>query len=186
MSIVLVGAIFYISTLLSSPSSPTQIQKTKAAAVTYSRTVDLPEFGGTDETPSPTVTEPTTVPTLLAKAPIISPTTIPPTTIPTRLPTKVPTIPPLEPTEVPPTDIPTPTLSPLLAYKSTSGITPTLIPIGETGGMQNPPHSLVPTKSTKKETVPTGVKQLPESGWIQTSTILFIVSTSTILFSLLF
>jgi hypothetical protein len=194
MSIVLVGAIFYISTLLSSSSSPTQIQKTKASAVKYTRTVDLPELGGIDEStdsttddptanadpkedlnPSPTAIVPTIVPTLLAKVPTIMPTAIS---------TIVPTVVPLTPTSIPtPTEIPTPTLSPLLAYKSTSGITPTLIPIGETGGMHSPTLSLSPTK---KVVAPTGVRQLPDAGWIQTSTILFIVATSTILFSLLF
>lgn len=172
MTLVLLGTTFYISTLLTSKSSPTQIQKTKASAVTYSRTVNLPEFGATEEpkttiTPTPTqfpTSEPTQTPTLLAQAP---------TLIPTLVPTIIPTL-------MPPT--PTPTLSPLLAYKSTGGVTPTLIPLSNTGGMIDPTKVPSPTRKIQ----PTGIQQLPESGWIQTSTILFIIATSTILFSLLF
>jgi hypothetical protein len=130
--------------------------------------------------------EPTIAPTLV---PTVAPTlalikTIP-TALPTKLPTKIPTmIPTMIPTAIPiPSAIPaTPTLSPLLAYKSTGGITPTLIPIAETGGMIDITKAPSPTKKLQ----PTGMQQLPQTGWIQTSSILFIVATSTILFSLLF
>lgn len=197
MTIVLLGTTVYISTLLSSKSSPTQIQKTKASAVTYSRTVDLPDFGSsTDQTtltptvgpsvfptvpptliPTPPSQTTTPAPTLLAQAPSLTPSPIP-----TKLPTLIPTM-TLAPTALPePTDLPTPTLSPLLAYKSTGGVTPTLIPITNTGGMTD----VVKAPSPTQKILPTGVQQLPDTGWIQTSSILFIVATSTILFSLLF
>ncbi len=171
ISVVLLGSIFYISSLLSSSSSPTKIQKTKASAVTYKRTVDLAPFG--TETPVPTEPEklisqqPTSIPTILPSiVPSLAPTMIP-TVAPTLIPTSIPA---------------TPTLSPLLAYKSTGGVTPTLIPLKETGGMTDPTKAPSPTKKS----VPTGAQELPQTGWIQTSTILFIVASSTILFSLLF
>ncbi|MFH0773217.1 MAG: hypothetical protein V1922_02805 [bacterium] len=204
MTVVLLGTTFYISTLLSSTSSPTQIQKTKAAAVTYSRKVDLFPTGVTVDptsvvsptvvvsptkvpsstnapTLSPTVTNtppplPTKTPVILAQAPTLTPTVPPPTKTPS--PTSI-----SSPTQIPEPTIPpvTPTLQPLLAYKSTT-ISPTLIPVTNTGGMANPTSTPVPTKKAQ----PTGVQQLPETGWIQISSILFIVATSTILFSLLF
>lgn len=191
MTVVLLGATVYISTLLLSPSPPTQIQKTKAAAVTYKRNVILFPTGVTAEpTASPvsptkalTITiTPTTVPSvtkvpiavptktsaLLAQAPTLTPA-------PTSVPTKIPIV--ILPTAAA-TPLPTPTLQPLLAYKSTSitpTIAPTLIPVTNTN-----------TPSPTKKAQPTGVQQLPETGWIQISSILFIVATSTILFSLLF
>lgn len=193
MTLVLLGTTVYISTLLSSPSSPTQIQKTKAAAVTYTRNVVLFPTGMTQEpSPSkgPTVTiGPTTIPvltkaptalpsktpTLLAQAPTLIPTLIP-TINPTLVPTKVQIITPLPPTVTP--LVATPTSQPLLAYNSTT-ISPTPIPTTST--------TLSPTKQTQPTQVqPTGVQQLPETGWVQISSILFIVATTTILFSLLF
>jgi len=48
--------------------------------------------------------------------------------------------------------------------------------------MIDPTKAPTPTQKIK----PTGVQQLPETGWIQTSSILFIVAVSTIFFSLLF
>lgn len=196
MTVVLLGTTVYISSLLSSTSSPTRIQKTKAAAVTYTRKVDLfptPETGDTPtispppalETPTPGPTAKAAVlptkpplPTLLAQAP---------TLVPTIVPTKIPVSPTSVPTSVPtPTILPaTPTLQPLLAYKSTS-ISPTLIPISNTGGIINLTKTPTKAPSPTSKIVPTGVQQLPETGWIQTSSILFIVATSTILFSLLF
>lgn len=204
MTVVLLGSTIYISTLLSSPnSSPTQIQKTKASAITYKKTIDLAQFDSTVPTPdvsaipSPNVSL-TPKPTLLAKAPTLPPPTSKPTVTPTpqpRLLAKAPTLPPptLIPTKVivsvEPTDIPeiiTPTLQPLLAYKSTS-VTPTLIPIKDgTGGMANPTTAAKMTPSPTKKVAPNGVQNLPETGWVQTSSILFIVATTTILFSLLF
>jgi hypothetical protein len=208
MTVVLLGSTIYISTLLSSPdNSPTQIQKSKAAPITYKKTIDLAQFDATAPTPNVSVSpmpsiSTTPIPTLLAKAALPSPTSKPsviPTKSVTPIPTllaKAPTLPP--PTAVPtkvaivaePTDIPeiiTPTLQPLLAYKSTS-VTPTLIPIKDgTGGMVNPTIAAKSTPSpTKKIAAPTGVQTLPETGWVQTSSILFIVATTTILFSLLF
>lgn len=208
MTVVLLGSTIYISTLLSSPNnSPTQIQKSKAAPITYKKTIDLAQFDATAPTPNisaspiPSIST-TPMPTLLAKAPTIPPPTAKPTAIPTKsvtaVPTllaKAPTLPPptIAPTKivaaVEPTDIPeiiTPTLQPLLAYKSTS-VTPTLIPIKDgTGGMANPTTAAKSTPSPTKKITPTGVQTLPETGWVQTSSILFIVATTTILFSLLF
>lgn len=165
MTIVLLGATIYISTLLNDENNaPTQIKKTKASAQTYNRTVNLQdsfdEFGEEITPTSAPLATPTTMPTLIAKAPAVEPTT-------------APTI----------TSTPTPTLQPLLAYKSTTiSQSPTLIPIAETGGQK---EEIKPPTPTKKA-VPTIVSNLPEAGWIQTSTILFIVATTTILFSLLF
>jgi len=169
MTVVLLGATVYISTLLLSPKSPTQIQKTKAADITYTRKVDLFPTGVTEDQPptiAPTISKaatalPTKIPTILAQAPTVVPTVLP-TIIPTSIP--VATIP-----------VATPTLQPLLAYKSTA-ISPTSVSVID------PTTTLSPTKKVQ----PTGVQQLPETGWIQTSSILFIVATSTILFSLLF
>lgn len=192
MTVVLLVATFYISALLSSPNkSPTQIRKTKASAVTYKKEINLVDnFGSGDGTPTVT---PKPKPTLLVLAPTHIPTDVPssktptkePIKEPTKAPTKAPTTAPVilaqEPTDIPePTKpAPTPTLQPLLAYKSTSiSPTPTLIPVKNTGGMSNP----TPTKKLQ----PTGVQTLPETGWIQTSSILFIVAMTTIFFSLLF
>jgi len=204
MAVVLLGSTIYISTLLSSPnSSPTQIQKTKASAITYKKTIDLAQFDSTAPTPTGSVSPSpivslTPIPTLIAKAPTLPPPTSKPTITPTSQPTliaKAPTLPPATaiPTKiivsVEPTDIPeiiTPTLQPLLAYKSTS-VTPTLIPIKDgTGGMANPTTVAKASPSPTKKMTPTGVQTLPETGWVQTSSILFIVATTTILFSLLF
>ncbi len=189
VTIVLLGSTFYISSLLTSTTSPTQIQKTKASAVTYSRTVALAPFDTTSTTPSTPVI-PSVLPTLalITPLPTTKPTLMPTlkpvaTLMPTIPPTALPTQPLVEPTDIPePTSIPlSPTLQPLLAYKSTS-LTPTLIPLKETGGMLSPTKIVSPTQVES----PKGSPILPETGWIQTSSILFIVATSTILFSLLF
>lgn len=172
MVVLLLSSTLYISGLLSSPSSPTQIKKTKAAPVTYTRNVDL--FPSDMAEPTPIITL-SPVPTLLALAP-----TIIPTAIPTVLPTEAPVIPTvLEPTPVPPS----PTLQPLLAYKSTS-ISPTLAPLTKGGSDIAAEPTKIPSPTKKPQ--PTGTQELPETGWIQTSSILFIVATSTILFSLLY
>ena len=228
VTVVLLSATLYISTLLTSSTPPTQIQKTKAAAITYTRKIDLfsttptptdiptitPLAGrsptaapvGTDNAPQTTVI-PTKKPTLLAQAasptpspvpklpntaaaggvtpqvtiaptkavlPSMQPTTLSPTIIPTNIPTNIPTPSPVTPS-------PTPTMQPLLAYKSTS-ISPT--PTVSNSGTSQP--SPTTTLSPTKKVLPTGTQQLPETGWIQISSILFIVATSTILFSLLF
>ncbi|MCX6730865.1 MAG: hypothetical protein NTZ55_03380, partial [Candidatus Roizmanbacteria bacterium] len=72
MTVVLLGATIYISSLLSSTKSPTQIQKTKAAAVTYTRKVDLfptPETGDAPTvSPPPALETPTPGPTTKAAA----------------------------------------------------------------------------------------------------------------------
>jgi len=217
MTVAILGATLYMSGLLSSPVSPTQIQKTKAAPISYTKKVDLfptqasPEPTKSNiptEAPSvtksptsiPTITKiptsaPTIIPTkaLLAQAPtltpavspIVSPTVLP-TLSPTSVPTKVPTTPlpsvVISPSKSPtPTTLPTPTLSPLLAYKSTS-VSPTLAPTKSINQPTDPTKAPTPTKKIQ----PTGIQQLPETGWIQTSSILFIVAASTILFSLLF
>ena len=188
MTVFLLGATVYISTLLSSSNSPTQIQKTKAADVSYTREVNL--FPTEMAEVSPTVIiSPTTV-VSASNMPTSIPTDVPTnspellaqasTVIPTIIPTTIPTVQPPTPTIVQPTDIPeptmlpaTPTLQPLLAYKSTS-ISPTIVPATNKGG------------EVTKAIQPTGIQQLPDTGWVQTSSILFIVATSTILFSLLF
>ena len=175
---ILVGVTIYISSLLSSSSSPTRIQKTKAAGVTYTRKVDLFPTGTTEEpsiSVSPTVILSPTVtlePTLLAQAP---------TLVPTKISTPIPSstiVPPV----VAPTSVATLTLQPLLAYKSTT-ISPTLAPATEANG-----SVISPTKTASPITKiqPTGVQQLPDTGWVQISSILFVVAASTILFSLLF
>ena len=204
MTFVLLGAIIYISSQLSSTNSPTQIKKSKAAAITYSRTVDFafptevpqgstplasPTIGvsPTSAVLAPTKTPtsfPTVMPTPLVAAPTLIPTlaiTVFPTIIPTAIPltpTRIPT--PTLPM-VPPTVQPSPTTQPLLAYNSITP-SPTLIPIANTGGMIDVTKIPSPTKKIS----PTGVQALPETGWIQTSSILFIVAVSTIFFSLLF
>ncbi len=196
MTVLLLGATVYISTLLSSPNgSPTQIQKTKAAAVSYTKTIDLQnDFGAVTPTTDPSVTG-TVTPTVTA-----GPTNVPTTTnVPTAAPTLIALAATLTPSPVPtsrltpvvtlvPTDVPqpsaTPTLQPLLAYKSTS-ISPTLIPVnGNTGGMNTPTATHVPSPTKKVQ--PTAIQQLPDTGWVQTSSILFIVATTTIFFSLIF
>lgn len=190
VTVVLLASTLYISSLLSTPSSPTQIKKTKAAPVAYTKTVNFADFpSNSPTTPAPSsspsvipeskpssVPSPTTAVTIIAKAPTLVPTKAPiliaqaltptPSTAPTVIP-KIST----------PTPAPSPTLQPLLAYKSTS-ISPTLSPLG----VVDPTKAPTPTKKV----APTGVQQLPETGWIQTSSILFIVATSTILFSLLY
>ena len=206
MTIGLFGATIYISSLLSSSTSPTQIKKSKAAAITYKRTVDFnfptensanstnpgtpTDFPNPEATLTPALISnssgmPTSIPTQIPTPVIVIPTLIPTVPIPTALPTPTtlptPTLLPT-PTALPtPTSLPSPTTQPLLAYNSTS-ISPTLIPATDTGGMIDPTKAPTPTQKIK----PTGVQQLPETGWIQTSSILFIVAVSTIFFSLLF
>lgn len=191
--------------LTSTTNSPTQIQKTRASAITYKKTIELTDFGAEDPTgePSPAVSPsvtpspttaliakaPTTAPTakpttaLIAKAPTLTPTVVVIAKAPTAIPT-MPAIAAAEPTDIP--EIVTPTTQPLLAYKSTT-LTPTLIPIKDnTGGMMSPTISKSTPTPAKVAATPTGVQSLPETGWVQTSSILFIVAATTILFSLLF
>jgi hypothetical protein len=87
------------------------------------------------------------------------------------------------PTNIPstPTSIPTPTIA-LLAYRTTT-ITPTLIPVTNTGGEQ---IKMSPTAVTTPTKTPTPANKLPETGWVQLSTILFIVAATTVFVSFLF
>jgi len=196
MTVALLGATVYMSGVLSSTNSPTQIKKTKAAPVTYTRTVDFNFPTGVAQDlqellPSiiPTNINPTIagVPSkVLTSIPTVAP--LPSIKVPTTVISSIPTSLPLTPTRMPtptaiPTSIPTPTSQPLLAYKSTT-ISPTLIPIAETGGMIEDVKTSTPTPTKKIQ--PTGVQTLPQTGWIQISSILFIVAVSTIFFSLLF
>ncbi|MBI4973882.1 hypothetical protein HZC27_04705 [Candidatus Roizmanbacteria bacterium] len=196
MTFGLVGAIAYFSTLLSNKSgtSVTQIKKTKASAQTYHKlfALDSPSGGGTivpTAAPSTAVLPtqrpsvvPSAAPTLLAQN-NITPTVAPsPTIIPTVVSTIAPT-----PTSIPqtPTAVPSPTI-PLLAYRTTT-ITPTLIPVANTGGEQtkvSPTVTVSPTKAPTVTKLPDN--KLPETGWVQLSTILFIVATITVFVSFLF
>lgn len=196
MTFGLVGAIAYFSMLLSNKSgtSVTQIKKTKASAQTYHKLFELDNApgGGTviptqvasgnvtvtvapSGTALPTqAVAPSAVPTLLALnnvTPSVAPS---PTIIPT--PTSIPST---------PTNVPTPTI-PLLAYRTTS-ITPTLIPVANTGGEQikvSPTVTVSPTKAQTVTKLPDN--KLPETGWVQLSIILFIVATTTVFISFLF
>lgn len=205
MTFGLVGAIAYFSMLLSNKSgtSVTQIKKTKASAQTYHKLFELDGTpgGGTviptqvasgnvtvTVAPSSTVlptqaVAPSAAPTLLAQN-NITPTVV--ASSPTIVPTVVSTIAPT-PTSIPstPTKAPTPTV-PLLAYRTTS-ITPTLISVANTGGEQtkvSPTVTISPTKTPTVTKLPDN--KLPETGWVQLSTILFIVATTTVFVSFLF
>lgn len=204
----LVGAIAYFSMLLNNKSgtSVTQIKKTKASAQTYHKLFELENSpgGGTviptqvaEGNVSVTVapssaalptqqasTAPSAAPTLLAQN-NITPTVV--SSSPTIIPTVASTIAP-SPTSVPatPTNAPTPTI-PLLAYRTTT-ITPTLIPVANTGGDQtkviSPTMTIAPSKAPTTAKLPDN--KLPETGWVQLSTILFIVATTTVFISFLF
>jgi hypothetical protein len=190
MTAVLLATTIYISSLLSSPDkSPTQVQKTKAAQQTYTKQINLADnFGSDDITPEIVPTIPTIQPT---RVPVPISTTIP--KILAKDPTATPVILAQTPTDIPesinqPTTPMTPATSttpPLLAYKSTT-VSPTLIPIKNAGGVVSPTMVTTKAPSPIKKIVPTGVETLPETGWIQFSSIFFIVATTTILFSLLF
>lgn len=195
MTVILLGTTIYISTLLTSPQSPTQIQKTKAAAVTYTRKVDLFPTGITSDGSGGSITPTAPISSTISPTPVASlPSQAAPTKIPTLIakaqispsiaPTKSSSMPPPSATAVPTSKLlPTlsPTTQPLLAYKSTT-LSPTVISTTPINTAANPTASPLPTKKIQ----PTGVQQLPDTGWIQISSILFIVATSTILFSLLF
>lgn len=189
MTFGLVGVIAYFSMLLSNKSgtSVTQIKKTKASAQTYHKLFELDSApgGGTvipTQTASGNVTvtiAPSAAPTLLAQNNIITPTVA---LSPTNLPTVTPS-----PTNIPatPTNVPTPTTA-LLVYRTTT-ISPTLIPVTNTGGEQikiSPTAMMTSTKAPTSSQLPSD--RLPESGWVQLSTILFIVATTTVFISFLF
>lgn len=206
MTFGLVGAIAYFSLLLNNKSGTavTQIKKTKASAQTYHKlfALDSAPGGGTivptqasggnvtvTAVPSTAVlptqqpsVAPSAAPTLLAQN-NITPTVAPsPTILPTIMSTIAPT-----PTSIPqtPTTAPSPTI-PLLAYRTTT-ITPTLIPVANTGGEQtkaSPTVTVSPTKAPTVTKLPDN--KLPETGWVQLSTILFIVATTTVFVSFLF
>lgn len=207
MTFGLVGAIAYFSMLLSNKSgtSVTQIKKTKASAQTYHKLFEIDGApGGSTVIPTQvasgnvTVTvapssvvlptqqasvAPSAAPTLLAQN-NITPTVF--ASSPTIVPTIVSTIAPT-PTSIPvtPTTTPTPTI-PLLAYRTTT-VTPTLIPVANTVGEQlkvSPTVTVIPTKAPTVAKLPEN--KLPETGWVQLSTILFIVATTTVFVSFLF
>lgn len=185
MTFGLIGAIAYFSMLLNNKSGTavTQIKKTKASAQTYHKLLALNESsdGGTVSNPTGQPS-PSPAPTLLAQNNIIPSVALSPTILPTVASTITPT-----PTDIPltPTKIPTPTVA-LLVYRTTS-ITPTLIPVANTGGEQT---KVSPTATIAPSKVPTSAKlpdnKLPETGWVQLSTILFIVATTTVFISFLF
>lgn len=202
MTFGLVGAIAYFSMLLNNKSgtSVTQIKKTKASAQTYHKLLALNEIpGGGTVIPTQAANEnvtvtvapsnavlpkqqasvaPSAAPTLLAQN-NITPTVA---SSPTILPTVAPS-----PTNIPvtPTNVPTATTA-LLVYRTTT-VSPTLIPVANTGGEQ---IKMSPTTVKTMTITPSSTKlpsdKLPESGWVQLSTILFIVATTTIFISFLF
>jgi len=195
ITVLLLGMIIYISTLLGNgTNSPTVIKKTKASNISYHKSIDI-KTGNLNESinqfatsPTPSVASSTVSnslspvsPTLIAKAQLTP--SIAKQAVATGAPVVSPTTSPIV---VEPSSKPSPTLLPLLAYKSTSlSPTPTLIPVRNTnanGGTTTSNQNVSPTKKP----YPTAVQTLPETGWVQTSTILFIVATTTILFSLLF
>ncbi len=198
--IVVVG---YFSYLLSSKGekSVTQVKKTKASAQTYHKLLALnitpvqkdntaKDVSGDeeeDESPAPTEAVLTNsvlspVPTLLSLAttPLPSVTKAPtPTPVqPTQEPTPEDTTEKeVEPETVIPTKAPSPT-TPLLAYRT---ISPTLMPVRDTGTGEI--HKSTPTPTKKVFSNDT----LPESGWgIQQSIVLFIVAATTVFLSFLF
>ena len=181
MTFGLVGAIAYFSMLLNNKSGTavTQIKKTKASAQTYHKLLalnDAPDAsGGVSVTPIETVdnsVSPSPAPTLLVQNNVTPSVALSPTIMPTI----VSTIAPM-PTNIPPTPtkVPTPTVA-LLAYRTTT-ITPTLIPVANTGGEQI-------TKAPTTTKLPNN--KLPETGWVQLSTILFIIATTAVFVSFLF
>ena len=189
MTFGLVGAIAYFSMLLNNKSGTavTQIKKTKASAQTYHKLLALNEVPGgvtlipteavsVEVSPTQTVPGPTggssPAPTLLAQNNVTPSVTPSPTIMPTVVSTIVPTS-----TNIPPTStkVPTPTVA-LLVYRTTT-ITPTLIPVANTGGGEI-------TKTPTSAKLPDN--KLPETGWVQLSTILFIVATATVFVSFLF
>ena len=194
MSSVILASIFYVSSLLNGKGSAsvTQIQKTKASAQTYHKLLALndiaitPVDNGTGSTPTPTgepaaspTTAPTVAPTVVAATPLptvsksLTPTTVSEPTALVVSPTVAPTIP--SATLIPPTAVPT-KQSLLLAYHNPS---PT-VAVTDANGTGNI------TVTKKPTTIPTKTQALPETGWVQTPLILFIVASSTILLSLLF
>ncbi|MEK7078467.1 MAG: hypothetical protein AAB929_00205 [Patescibacteria group bacterium] len=201
MTFGLVGAIAYFSMLLNNKSGTavTQIKKTKASAQTYHKLLALNEVpgGGTvipteavnvDASPTQAVSNPTgqpsssPAPILLAQNNVTPSVALSPTVLPTIASTIVPT-----PTNIPPTPtkVPTPTVA-LLVYRTTT-ITPTLIPVANTGGEQtkvSPTMTITPSKALAVTKLPDN--KLPETGWVQLSTILFIVATTTVFISFLF
>lgn len=197
ITIGLLGAVIYFSMLLSNhtQSSVTQIKKTKASAQTYHALLALNVTGTLSPTDIPqdsTSNSSSSVSSSVAQLPNVSPTqpllaysSTSPTAVPTKTisPTAQPTSKPI----ISPTDTPVDTLIPiptkavtapsptstLLVYRTIAAVTPT-------------GSSLVsPTQVLNQ---PTGVtnKQLPETGWVQLSTILFIVAATTVFISFLF
>lgn len=215
----LFGAVIYVSVLLNNTSeqSITSVRKTKASSQTYHKllAVNIPIDPVSYDSVTPTLT-PIPTPTdsvsvgsssqsrsntaqsssrgyLNTNSPTIRPTTqvfSTPTVILTPKISSYITSQPIT-TPIPTVQI-TPTQSPLLAYGSQTKLSPTLIPVKETGAKgstQLSPTKLVSNGSYENPVVskvPTRVEKLPDSGWIQTSSLLFIIAATTILFSLLF
>jgi len=198
MTIGLLGAVIYFSVILNNQgkASVTQIKKTKASAQTYHKLLALNDVsssssststsedtsGSSSSSQMPAIiqeispTKALPAPTLLAyrsTSPTVSPSpVVKPTIKPTAIPTSVPII-------SRPTVVPSPTVA-LLIYRTVS-ISPTLIPAKSTGGVQ-----IVISPTVAK--VPTGLvdKQLPQTGWVQLSTILFVVAATMVFVSFLF
>ncbi|OGK62231.1 hypothetical protein A2446_05885 [Candidatus Roizmanbacteria bacterium RIFOXYC2_FULL_38_9] len=192
MTMSIFGAIIYLSMLLSNKGekSVTQIKKTKASAQTYHKLLalnvtppDLTDHSAPTVIPdSVTSTGITSIPTPQSpspKVPYVQTTLQPSVTVPTTTPVTMPS-----PTRPAPTLVvftPTPTTM-LLAYR-TMTITPTLIPSRNTGGEEQK-KSISPTfQPTRGAPIE---NKLPETGWVQLSTILFIVAVTTIFLSFLF
>lgn len=194
MTIGLLAAVAYFSLLLNNQgkTAVTQIKKTKASAITYHKllalndvnivaptdvpTTDVTDNNSSSFSPQTANISPTTA--LLAyqsTSPTPTPTVAKPTTTPTAIPTVVQTV------VSRPTSIPTPT-TPLLVYRTLTP-TATLIPVQSTGGTQS---GVITSPSPTKTTLATNGKTLPETGWVQLSTILFIVAATTVFVSFLF
>ncbi len=175
MSVGILGSIFYVNSLLNGKdkTSVTQVKKTKASAQTYHKLLAINllsvtpinmnnsgesgKLGGEGSKPESTIS-----PTMVIMSPFPTLTAVPSPSPTLTVPTSEPTL--------------TPTQSLLLAYHNPS---PTLIPITNT-------QTAVATVTDKPSHMPTKTQHLPETGWVQTSSLLFIIAASTILLSLLF
>jgi hypothetical protein len=205
MTIGLLGAVAYFSMLLNKQGteSVTQVRKTKASAQTYHKLLALnvtPATGvptsGASSSSSETGGSSSSVSSSSSQSP--TPSTRPAPTDEARSytpisPTIAPTTAPVPTEPLVPTSMPSPT-APLLAYRT---ITPTLIPPKDTGGAftvptaTHAPTKAPPTKAPTKAAAPTtiasqGTDTLPETGWVQFSSILFIVAAATVFVSFLF
>lgn len=212
----LIGAIIYFNALLSDkgPGAVTQIKKTKASAITYHKFLALntaPPASGSSSTgasqsdsASQTSSYSSQTSSSLSSSSslplVITPTTFTPFRPVTPQTSSVSGI-NSSAAAVGGSPSPTgtgstlPAVSPtLIAYRP---VTPTLIPVADTGGdtMSESSSSVSSSKSSSsKSVVPTKViptpvgadKQLPETGWVQVSMIFFIVAATTVFISFLF